>query len=508
MADLLSRDEYHAIADDLSPMTNSWINGKFVSAKTGATYQTTNPATGKLIAGITSCGKEDVDYAVKKAKQAFESGDWSRLHPSERKEVMIRLVKLMKRNRYELQVLESLDSGKPIREIATVDFPETLECLAWYAEAADKLYDQVSPATDDAVGLIVREPVGVVACVLPWNFPLLMLGWKAGPALAAGNSVIIKPASETSMSALRVAELAGEAGIPPGVFNVVTGPGGTVGEALGMHPDVGAISFTGSTDIGRRVLEYSARSNLKKVTLELGGKNPAVVLEDAEEMDDVAEQVVRAVFWNMGENCTSNARLIVHRKHHDDLITRLLDKLRDWKTGDPLDPQNTLGAIVSRRHFDDVIRFIEIGKKEGATVIAGGEPLDPGSGLFIQPTIFDGVTPQMTIAREEIFGPVLAVQTAGSDDEAISLANDTVYGLQATVFCAHGKKALRAARRIKAGTVTVNCYCEGDITTPFGGYRLSGFGGRDNGLHAFDQYTETKTIWIDLGEHELDARLD
>jgi gamma-glutamyl-gamma-aminobutyraldehyde dehydrogenase len=508
MADLLSRDEYHALAKELTPMTNSYINGKFTSAKSGKTYETTNPATGKVIASITSCDKEDVDYAVKKAKQAFESGVWSRMHPSERKEHMIKLVKLMKRNRYELQVLESIDSGKPIRDIATIDFPETLECLAWYAEAADKLYDQVSPSTEDAMGLIVREPVGVVACILPWNFPLQMLGWKAGPALAAGNSVIIKPASETSMSALRVAELAGEAGIPPGVFNVITGPGSTVGEALGTHPDIDAISFTGSTEIGRQVLEYSAKSNLKKVTLELGGKNPAVVLEDAEELDDIAEQVINACFWNMGENCTSNARLIVHKKHRDDLIPRLLDKLRDWKVGDPLDPQHALGAIVSKRHFDQVTRYIEIGKKEGAKILTGGEPIESDGGLFVPPTIFDGVTPEMTIAKDEIFGPVLAIQTVGSDDEAIDLANETIYGLQATVFCAHGKRALRAARRIKAGTVTINCYCEGDITTPFGGYKLSGFGGRDNGLHAFEQYTETKTIWIDLGEHEIDARLE
>ncbi|TVQ26817.1 MAG: aldehyde dehydrogenase [Spirochaetaceae bacterium] len=508
MHDLLSRDEYHAIADGIVPMTNSYINGKFTSAKSGKTYPTTNPATGEVIAEIASCDKTDVDYAVKKARQAFESGVWSRMHPGERKEILIKLVKLMKRNRYELQVLESLDSGKPIREIATIDFPETLECLAWYAEAGDKLYDQISPSTDDAMGLIVREPIGVVACVLPWNFPLQMLGWKAGPALAAGNSVIVKPASETSMSALRVAELAGEAGVPPGVFNVITGPGSTVGEALGTHPDIGAISFTGSTAIGRRVLEYSAGSNLKKVTLELGGKNPAVVLEDAEELDYVAEQVVKAMFWNMGENCSSNSRLIVHRKHKDELCRRIHEKLRDWKIGDPLDPQNGLGSMVSRKHFDDVMSYIEIGRKEGAEVIAGGEALDIGSGLFIAPTVFDKVTPDMTIAKDEIFGPVLTIHSVGSDDEAITLANDTVYGLHATVFCAHGKKALRAARRIQAGTVTVNSYCEGDITTPFGGYKLSGFGGRDNGLHAFDQYTETKTIWLDLGEREIDARLE
>ena len=508
MSDLLSRQEYQAIADQLVLTTNAHINGKFTPAKSGKTYETTNPATGEVLARIASCGSEDVDYAVKKARQAFESGVWSRLHPSARKEIMIRMVKLMKRNRHELSVLESLDSGKPIRDIATIDLPETLECFAWYAEAADKLYDQMSPATDDALGLIVREPVGVVACVLPWNFPLQMMGWKAGPALAAGNSVIVKPASETSMSALRVAELATEAGIPPGVLNVVTGPGSIVGKAIGMHPDIGAISFTGSTEVGRRVLEYSARSNLKRVVLELGGKNPAVVLEDAEAMDAVAEQVIRAVFWNMGENCTSNSRLIVHRKHKEDLLPRLLDKLRDWKTGDPLDPQNALGAIVSQRQFDDVMGYIAKGKEEGATLITGGEALAIGKGLFIAPTIFDDVTPDMTIAREEIFGPVLTILTVGSDAEAIDLANDTCYGLQASVFCAHGKKALRAARQLRAGTVTVNCYGEGDITTPFGGYKLSGFGGRDNGFHAFDQYTEVKTIWLDLSEHELDAGLD
>ena len=276
-SDLLSRQEYHAIADQLIPMTNAHINGKFTAAKSGKTYDTTNPATGEVLAKIASCAKEDVNYAVKKAKQAFGSGVWSRRHPTERKKIMIKLVKLMKRHRYEISVLESVDSGKPIRDIATIDLPETLECFAWYAEAADKFYDQISPANDDAVGLIVREPVGVVACVLPWNFPLQMMGWKVGPALAAGNSVIVKPASETSMSALRVAELATEAGIPPGVLNVITGPGSTVGEAIGMHPDIGAISFTGSTSVGRRVLEYSAQTNLKRVVLELGGKNPAVV---------------------------------------------------------------------------------------------------------------------------------------------------------------------------------------------------------------------------------------
>jgi len=507
MADLLSREEYHALADDVVLPTNSHINGKYTAAKSGKTYESVNPATGKVLAQVTACGVEDVNYAVKKARQAFESGVWSKMHPAERKEILIKLVKLMKRNRYELSVLESLESGKPIRDIATIDLPETLHCFAWYAEAADKLYDQVSPATDDAMGLIVREPVGVAACILPWNFPLQMMGWKVGPALAAGNSVVVKPARETSMSALRVAELATEAGVPPGVLSVISGPGSVVGEVLGKHPDVGAISFTGSTPIGRQVMAYSAESNLKKVTLELGGKNPAVVLEDNDDLDAVAEQVIKAVFWNMGENCTSNSRLIVHKKHKKDLLPRLIDKVRDWKIGDPLDPQNALGAMVSKRQFEDVMGYIKKGKKEGAKLILGGEPLK-GKGYFIPPTIFDNVKPDMVIARDEIFGPVLAIQTVSSDAAAIDLANDTCYGLQASVFCSHTKKALRAARQLQAGTVTVNCYGEGDITTPFGGYKLSGFGGRDNGLHAFDQYMEVKTIWLDLSEHEKDERLD
>ena len=508
MSELLTREEYQAIADEMSLPTNAYINGKFTPAKSRERFKTINPATGETLAEVASCGKDDVDYAVRKARQAFESGVWSRMHPSERKEIMIRLVKLMKRQRHELAVLESLDSGKPIRYCVTVDLPETMQCLAWYAEAADKLYGQVSPMTDDAMGLIVHEPIGVVACVLPWNFPLLMMAWKVGPALAAGNSVIVKPAELTSLSALWVAELAAEAGVPPGVLNIVPGLGEKAGEAIGLHPDIGAVSFTGSTEIGRRFLEYSARSNLKRIVLECGGKCPSVVLEDAAELDSVAEHVVKAVFWNMGENCTSNSRLIVHRKVKDDLLRRILDKVRDWKTGDPLEPSNALGAMVSQEHFDKVMGYIGEGKRSGAKVILGGEPLDVGQGWFIPPTIFDAVTPEMTIARDEIFGPVLSVITAGSDAEAIRLANDTCYGLQASLFTGSVKKALRMARDLQAGTVAVNCYAEGDITTPFGGYKLSGFGGRDKSLQAFEQYTQTKTIWIDLSDHEIEAHLD
>lgn len=507
MSDLLTREEYQALADSMSFPANAHINGKFVAAKEGESFDTVNPATGEVLARITSCGPEDLDYAVKKARQTYNQGTWSRMHPAERKQVMIKFIKLLQRNRYELAVLESLDSGKPIRDCATLDVPETIDCIGWYAEAADKLYQQMSPATDDAMGLLVREPMGVVACVLPWNFPMLMFAWKVAPALAAGNSVVVKPAPNTSMTALRMCELATEAGVPAGALGIVTG-GATLGEAIGRHPDINAVAFTGSTAVGRKLLEYSAQSNLKRVNLELGGKSASVVFGDAEHLDSVAAHVVYGAFWNMGENCTANSRLIVHRKIRDDLLARVQDKLRDWPTGYPLDPSNALGAIASQAQFDKVMTYIETGKKEGADLILGGEPVNLGDGLYVPPTVFDHVTPDMTIAREEIFGPVLSILTVNSDDEAILRANDSEYGLQGSIYTANGTKALRMARELQAGTVSINCYSEGDITTPFGGYKLSGLSGRDNSLQAFDQYTQTKTIWIDLSEHRIDETVD
>jgi gamma-glutamyl-gamma-aminobutyraldehyde dehydrogenase len=430
------------------------------------------------------------------------------MHPTERKKIIIQLCKLIKRNAHEIAVLESIESGKPIAEIETVDIPESIHCLEWHAEAIDKIYDQVAPAGDDAVAMIVREPIGVVGAILPWNFPMLMIAWKLGPALASGNSVIIKPAEQTSMTALRVAELASEAGVPDGVFSVVTGMGETAGQALGRHMDIDMVSFTGSTEVGRYFLEYSARSNLKKVVLECGGKNPCVVLKDAEHLDVVAEHVVNAVFWNMGENCSSNSRLIVHKDVKEALVERILHRARDWRTGDPLDPSNRLGAIVSKEQYNAILGYIEKGKAEGGKLILGGSAIENGDGLFIEPTIFDDIKPDMTIAREEIFGPVLSIITVGSTDEAVKVANDTNYGLAASVFTANVKQAHRVARAIKAGTVTVNCFGEGDISTPFGGYKQSGFGGRDNSIHAHDQYTEMKTIWIDLSDSETDGEID
>ena len=496
MTDLLTTEEYEAIAAQLTPPTQAFINGGFRSAISGKTFDTVNPATGTVLAKVAACGSEDVDLAVAKARDAFEDGRWSRLHPSERKEILIRLAKLIKRNARELAVMESVDSGKTIFDCETVDVPETIDCLIWHAELIDKIYDQVSPASDDHISMIVREPVGVVGLVLPWNFPLLMLAWKIGPALAAGCSVVVKPAEDTSLTALRVAELAMEAGIPAGVFNVVTGMGPEVGEPLGRHMDVDMVSFTGSTATGRRFLTYAGESNLKEVTLEMGGKNPSVVLDDAENLDRVAAHVVNGAFWNMGENCSAASRLIVQKGIKDALMEKIIAHTREWPMGNPLNPENRIGAMVSQTHFDKVSSYLG----EELSVILGGEAKDG----FVEPTILE-VAPDAIQAREEIFGPVLSVIEVNGFDEAIALANDTQYGLAASIFTANVKRALRGARAIRAGTVSVNCYGEGDASTPFGGFKQSGFGGRDNGVHAHDQYTQLKTIWVDLADDEGEA---
>jgi gamma-glutamyl-gamma-aminobutyraldehyde dehydrogenase len=443
---------------------------------------------------------EDVDAAVAVARSSFISGVWSGMHPSDRKTILIRLADLIERDIDMLAVLESLESGKPISECRMTDLPETIATIKWHAEAADKIYDQISPANNAGIGMITREAIGVVCCVLPWNFPLMMLAWKLAPALATGNSVIVKPAEQTSLTTLYVAQLANEAGIPAGVLHVLPGLGPDVGEPMGRHADIDVISFTGSTEVGRLFLEFSARSNLKKIILECGGKNPAVVLSDTTNLDSVAQHVVFAALWNMGQNCTANSRLIVHKDVKNELLQKVKQELDNWHTGDPLNPENQLGAIISQEQYDKILGYIEIAKKQGATLIHGGSAIQSSNGLFIEPTLFDDVTADMTIANEEIFGPVFAIMTVDSDEQAIELANATCYGLQASLFTSNVTKAHRYARALQAGTVSVNCYGEGDITSPFGGYKLSGFGGRDNSLMAHDQYTETKTIWIDLSE--------
>lgn len=492
MSDLLTTEEYRAIASELALPNRAFIDGAFAAADSGRTFTTTNPATGETLTEIAACGRDDVDRAVAAARAAFDDGRWSGLAPSERKDALLRFAELLHDHARELAVLESLDSGKTILDCETVDVPETIAVIRWHAELIDKIYDQVSPASSEHIAMVVREPVGVVGLVLPWNFPLLMLAWKIGPALAAGCSIVLKPAGETTLTALRVAELADQAGLPAGVLNVVPGSGAEVGEPIGQHPDVDMVSFTGSTATGRRFLHYSADSNLKEVVLEMGGKNPCVVLEDAEDLASVAEHVVEGAFWNMGENCSAASRLIVHRAVKDQLLELVVAEAASWRVGDPLDPEVRVGALVSASHFEKVQAYLEGARED--RILLGGNVVSAG---FIEPTIVE-TTRDAKIAVEEIFGPILSVIVVDSDEEALTIANDTEYGLAASIFSANGKRALRAARRLRAGTVTVNSFGEGDVTTPFGGYRQSGFGGRDNSIHAHDQYTQLKTIWIDL----------
>lgn len=505
MNDLLTHEEYQAIAATINPASMSFVDGGFRPASDGQTLPVINPATGEQIAELSACTTQDVDFAVQKARDVFEDGTWSKMHPSERKAILIKLCKLIQQNATELAVLESMDSGKPIKDCVELDIPEVINTLSWHAELIDKVYDQTAPVGSDAIAMVVREPIGVVGAVLPWNFPILMLAWKIGPALAAGCSLVVKPAEQTSLTALRVAELAVEAGLPAGVLNILTGTGPIVGQAIGSHMDVDMLTFTGSTVTGRRFLRYSADSNIKEVVLELGGKNPCIVLDDAQDIDKVAEQVVAAAFWNMGENCSAGSRLIVQQGIKDKLLERVLAHCRDWTTGDPLDPQNHLGALIDKDHFNKVCEYLEVAKQEGHQLILGGDAID---GTYVLPTIFDDVKNGDRLATEEIFGPVLSVITVASYDEALSVANDTSYGLAASVFTANAKKAIRAAQSIKAGTVTVNCFGEGDISTPFGGYKQSGFGGRDNSIHAHDQFTQLKTIWIDLSDDAVDGSID
>jgi len=479
--------------------TQAFIDGRFCGAASGRTYTSVNPATGRPLAEIAACEAPDVDAAVKAARRAFEKGAWAKCPAAQRKRVMLKLADLIEENLAELALLDCLDAGKPISDCMNMDLPDTVHCFRWHAEAIDKEYERVSPVGPDNVAMIVREPLGVVGAILPWNFPIQMAAWKLGPILATGNSVVVKPARQTSLSMLRLAELAAEAGIPEGVINVVPGNGSVVGAALCKHMDVDAVAFTGSTEVGRQLLEYSAQSNLKRIVLELGGKNPQVVLESAGDLDYIAAQAVNCVFWNMGENCSSGSRLIVHRKLKDALLARILDVAREWTVGDPLDPATRIGPMIEESHMNKVLGYIESGKSEGAQLVLGGKrTLEKTGGFFVEATVFDQVQPSMRIAREEIFGPVLSVFTCDSEEQAIALANDTTYGLTASAYTQNVGTAHRVARALRAGTVSVNCFSEGDVTTPFGGFKQSGFFGRDKSIFAHYQYTELKTVWIQL----------
>jgi gamma-glutamyl-gamma-aminobutyraldehyde dehydrogenase len=480
--------------------TQAFIDGEFVDAADGATFDSLAPATGASIAAVAACAEADVDRAVGAARAAFERGDWSRMVPGDRKQVLWAFADLIEQHRDELALTESIDAGKPISDCRDFDIPDVLTTLRWYAETADKVFGKVSPTGDDHLGLIVREPVGVVGAVLPWNFPMAMLAWKIGPALATGNSVVVKPPELASLTTLRLAELAFEAGIPRGVFNVVPGLGHVAGKALGLHMDVDMVTFTGSTEVGRAFLRYSADSNLKGIVLECGGKSPQIVMADCrDDLDAVAADLADAAFWNSGQNCSAGSRILVHRSIKDDFVAALAREADKRAVGDPTDGSTSLGPLIESSALDRVLSYIGQARADGARVVTGGERLLADSGgWFVGATVLDDVTADMSVAREEIFGPVVAVLSFDTSEEAVRLANSTQYGLAATVWSKDIDVALRTARRVRAGTVAVNGYSEGDITTPFGGYRMSGFGGRDNGLEALEQYTEVKTIWITL----------
>jgi acyl-CoA reductase-like NAD-dependent aldehyde dehydrogenase len=499
MAAQPSQEEYRAQAAGLSYRNQAFINGTYVPAASGKTFECVSPIDGKVLTQVAACDVEDVNRAVAAARSAFEAGTWANMAPARRKRVLLKFADLIRKHKDELALLETLDMGKPIRYSGAVDIPGSAACVAWYGEAIDKIYDEIAPTDPSAVAMITREPIGVVAAVVPWNFPLLMASWKFGPALAAGNSVILKPAEQSPLTALRVAELAAEAGIPDGVFNVVPGFGETAGQALGRHMDVDCLAFTGSTEVGKYFMKYSAESNMKTVSLECGGKSPNIVLADAPDLDAAAKSAAFGIFFNQGEVCNAASRLLVEASIKDEFLEKVMAVGARLQPGDPLDPKTHMGAIVDQTQMSRVLGYIDAGKQEGAALKMGGEQARADSGgYYIAPTVFDNVGPKMKIAQEEIFGPVLSTISFNEPDEAVRIGNDTIYGLAAAVWTRDINKAHKMARALRAGVVWVNTYDAGDITTPFGGYKQSGFG-RDKSLHAINKYSQLKTTWIQIG---------
>jgi acyl-CoA reductase-like NAD-dependent aldehyde dehydrogenase len=489
--------DWHSAARQLDIQGRAFINGQYVNSLSGETRSSIDPANGNELADVANCGPEDADMAVKSARAAFESGVWSAMAPIDRKMVLVRWAELIEAHRDELALIECLDVGKPISDTLNVDVPSAIRTIRWSGEAIDKVYDEISPTAGDCLALVQRLPLGVVAAIVPWNFPLSTTAWKLAPSLATGNSVILKPASNTPLSALYIARLATEAGLPDGVLQVLPGPGGSLGKHLATHMDIDGLTFTGSTPVGKMLMEYSGQSNLKRTFLELGGKSPNIVFADAN-LGKAAGMAAAAVFYNGGQTCTAGTRLIVEEKIHDEFLQRVIKKAAGWMPGDPLDPKTRMGPMIDCAQHETVADYVDIGRDEGAELVFGGNRvLEESGGYFHQPSIFSGVNNDMRIAQEEIFGPVLSVLTFRDAEEAISIANDSIYGLAGAVWSNNINTAHKVAAAIRVGTMGINNYFGGDITVPFGGFKQSG-NGRDKSMHAFNDYTELKTTWIEF----------
>jgi gamma-glutamyl-gamma-aminobutyraldehyde dehydrogenase len=492
---MLDHQGWKSRAKDLRFRGQAFIDGRFVDAASGETFDSINPATGAVLTPVAACDAADVDRAVSAARRAFADGRWSRRPPAERKAVLLRLAGLIRENLQEMALLDSLDMGKLVHDAVTVDAPGSAHFFQWYAETVDKLYDEVAPTGPGDLALVRRVPLGVIGAVVPWNFPLDMATWKAAAALAAGNSVVLKPAEQSPLSALRLAELATDAGLPDGVLNVVPGFGAAAGRALGLHMDVDCLAFTGSTATGKRFMEYSGQSNLKQVWPETGGKSPNIVFADCEDLDAAADMAAFGIFFNQGEVCSANSRLYVEASIRDRFLEKLVERAQAMQPGDPLDPASKMGAIVDERQTQGIMRFVEAGKRS-ARLVTGGERVSvDGKGCFVQPTIFADVTQDNPLARDEIFGPVLSVISFDTEDQAVAMANDSIYGLAASVWTDNLSRACRVADRLHVGTVSVNTVDALSAQTPFGGMKQSGFG-RDLSLHSLEKYTALKTVWI------------
>ncbi|MDO9377381.1 MAG: aldehyde dehydrogenase [Nocardioidaceae bacterium] len=493
----LSHQQWQKRADAIVPVTTAWIDGP-VTSRSGRTRAAVNPATGAVLAEVTECDEHDVDLAVAAARRAFDRGHWSTASPRERATVLHRVARLIEDHVEELALLDTLDAGKRIVDTTAIDAPGTAAILRWYAESLDKVYGEVAPTGADDLAVVTREPLGVVAAIVPWNYPLELAMWKIAPALAAGNSVILKPAEDSPLSVLRLAELVAEAGMPEGVFSVVPGAGPVVGQALGRHRGVDVVTFTGSTSTGQLFQQYAGQSNLKQVWLEAGGKSGVVVLDDVEDLDAVADGVAAGIFTNAGQVCSATSRLVVQRGVADELVQRVVSRALAVRVGDPLDPATEMGPVVSERQAARVLELMRTGAAEAGTVHGGGVVDGMPAGTFVRPQVLVGVDAAATIAQTEVFGPVLSVHVVDTVDEAVSVANATPYALAAGLWTDGLRRAHGVARRLRAGTVSVNCVDALDVSTPFGGFGQSGYG-RDLSLHALDKFTGLKTTWIRHG---------